>query len=154
MGERVRADRDDAADLAALLDRCATATTAAVAGRLEAAGHGEPTRAQAALLDAVAATPSATAAGLAPPLGVSPQAVSKAAADLVARGYLATATDAGDRRARVLRTTARGDAFLAARRRARDAVAREQRRWLGERDAAELMRLLCALAELDAGPAV
>lgn len=143
---------DGRGDLSTLLDRCAAATTAAVAFRLEAAGQGGLTSAQAALLDAAASAPTATAAALAEVLGVSPQAVSKAAADLVARGYLSATADARDRRARVLRTTGQGDAFLAARRRAQDSVARDQRRWLGARDGAELTRLLRALAELDGGP--
>jgi DNA-binding MarR family transcriptional regulator len=143
--------------LTELLAACAAAAEAAVAGRLDDAGYGDVTRAQTALLVAVGTAgagaggggASAAAVTLAGPLGVSPQAVSKTAGDLVGRGYLVSEADPTDRRARRLALTPRAAAYLTARDEAVAAVVREQRRWLGERDATELLRILTALGELD-----
>ena len=138
------------ARLTELLAACVAAADRAVSVRLDEAGYGDVTRAQSALLDAVVtAGESATAAALAGPLGVSPQAVSKTAAELVGRGYLRSTTDPADRRARRLAPTPRAAEYLAARDETIAAVGRAQRRWLGERDAAELERILAALRELD-----
>jgi DNA-binding MarR family transcriptional regulator len=139
-----------ASRLTELLAACVAMADEAVALQLDEAGYGDVTPAQAALLDTViTAGGSATAATLAGPLGVSPQAVSKTAVELVGRGYLRSATDPADRRARRLALTARAAEYLAARDEAVAAVGRAQRRWLGERDAAELERILVALRELD-----
>ncbi len=114
---------------------------------LDAEGFGAVAPHQARVLALLADGPSSVGA-LAEPLGVTAQLVSKVATDLAGRGYLTASPDPSDGRARVLRLTPLGEAFLAARRKVRNATAREQQRWLGTRDFAELVRLLQALGEL------
>lgn len=116
---------------------------------LDAEGFGAVAPHQARLLALLADGPSSVGA-LAEPLGVTAQLISKVATDLASRGYLTVSPDPDDGRARVLRLTRLGETFLAARRKVRTATAREQQRWLGTRDFAELVRMLQALAELDA----
>jgi DNA-binding MarR family transcriptional regulator len=66
-----------------------------------------------------------TIGSLAERLGVTQQAASKAVADLERRGYVRREADPGDRRARQVALTERGDAAIAAGRRHRAAVGAE-----------------------------
>ena len=134
-------------DLRQLLQSLASRVESNERSGLDAEGYGEVLRHQAQLLQEVADGP-VTVAALAGRLGVTAQAVSKVAADLVTRGYLESSPDPGDGRVRVLRLSARGEQFAAVQQNVRVAAAREQQRWLGTRDFAELVRLLDALAEL------
>jgi DNA-binding MarR family transcriptional regulator len=142
-----RVPKDPPLDLAGLARQVADAVAAEEARRLDDTGYGDVRPSHAAVLDAVA-TGHRTAATIGPSLGVSPQAVSKTAAELLVMGYLDATVDAHDRRQRALGLTARGTAFAAARAGIRTAITREQHRWLGTRDSAELARLLTALGEL------
>ena len=80
-------------------------------------------------------------------LSRSAQAVSKAVNELEGQHYVERGRDPEDGRARPLVLTERGQAVLAALRRARAAESRELTRWLGTRDRAELVRLLQQAAE-------
>jgi len=137
----------DAADLGDRARLIATHGEAAERTGLASEGFGAVAGHQGRLLAALDAGPSSVRA-LSGQLGVSAQAISKVATDLAGRGYVTVSPDPADGRARVLRLTALGEAFLTARRKVRGAVAREQQRWLGTRDFAELVRLLQALGEL------
>jgi len=134
----------DVAALARVIAECGESGERAGLG---AEGFGAVAAHQGRLLAALAGGPSSVRA-LTGQLGVTAQAISKVAIDLAGRGYLTVSPDPADGRARVLRLTALGEAFLAARRKVRGAAAREQQRWLGTRDFAELVRLLQALGEL------
>jgi DNA-binding MarR family transcriptional regulator len=114
---------------------------------LDAEGFGAVAAHQGRLLAALADGPSSVGA-LTEQLHVTAQAVSKVATDLAGRGYLTVTPDPADGRARLLRLAPLGEAFLRARRKVRNATAREQQRWLGTRDFAELVRMLRALVEL------
>ncbi len=88
-----------------------------------------------------------TVTALAARLEVSAQAVSKSVTDLERAGYVRRGHDPDDGRARPLQLTPRGEALVDASRRARQTVARDLSRWLGNRDQAELVRLLQHAAE-------
>jgi DNA-binding MarR family transcriptional regulator len=96
-----------------------------------------------------------TIGDLARAMDVTQQRASKATAELEALGYMARATDPGDARVRRVGLTARGEAAIAAARRARAAVVGDLRKRLGaERvDAAEEL-LHDVLRETGAEPAI
>jgi DNA-binding MarR family transcriptional regulator len=145
---------DPSADVGLLAERVAAGVVHQVRHHLAAAGFDDVREAQLHALEALRADGS-TVTSLAARLGVSAQAVSKSVAELARAGYVVRGRDPGDRRARRLHLTARGEALVDASRRAREQVARDLRRWLGTRDQAELVRLLQHAEErLDALAAV
>ena len=96
-----------------------------------------------------------TIGSLAERLGVTQQAASKAVADLERRGYVRREADPGDRRARQVALTERGDAAIAAGRRHRAAVGAELADRLGaERVEAARTALLEALEAYGGAAAV
>jgi DNA-binding MarR family transcriptional regulator len=96
-----------------------------------------------------------TIGSLAERLGVTQQAASKAVADLERRGYVKREADPGDRRARQVALTERGDAAIAAGRRHRAAVGAELADRLGaERVEAARTALLEALEAYGGAAAV
>ena len=139
--------RSDPPDMRLLLQRLASRVEASEADGRGAEGYGKVLLHQAQLLEQVA-NGSASVTELSDRLGVTPQAVSKVAADLVARGYLLSSPNPDDGRVRMLRLSARGNEFVAAHGKVRANIVREQERWLGTRGFAELVRLLEALREL------
>ncbi len=96
-----------------------------------------------------------TIGSLAERLGVTQQAASKAVGDLERRGYVKREADPGDRRARQVALTERGDAAIAAGRRHRAAVGAELADRLGaERVEAARTALLEALEAYGGAAAV
>ena len=79
-------------------------------------------------------------------LGVTQQAASKAVADLERRGYVRRDADPGDRRARRVGLTERGEAAIEAGRRHRTALEAELAGTLGPRRVAAALHLLADVA--------
>jgi DNA-binding MarR family transcriptional regulator len=137
---------DPTTDLGLLSLVVASGVTERIAERVADAGFPDVRDAHGFVVQGLLAGDTTTTQ-LAARLGVSAQAVSKTVAELERSGYLARGVDAGDRRARPLTLTPRGEELVDASRRARLSVARDLERWLGTRDTAELVRLLQHAAE-------
>lgn len=86
-------------------------------------------------------------------LRISKQAAGQLVDTLVARGYLARATDPQDRRRLTITLTERGRAAAAVQVAARERVDRELTERIGAEDVDRMRRGLAALIDLGAGPA-
>ena len=94
---------------------------------------------------------STTVSRLAELLGVSKQAASRLADDMVALGFLERAADAGDRRRTRLALSARGERVRARARAESEAMEAELHERFGADDVAALRRLLADFVERHGG---
>ena len=132
---------DPATDVGLLALTLADAVTAQIREQLVASGFGDVRDSHGYVVQGLLAGDT-TVTALAARLGISAQAVSKTVSELERADYVRRGRDPADRRARPLRLTRRGEELVDESRRARRAGARELARWLGNRDHAELVRLL------------
>jgi DNA-binding MarR family transcriptional regulator len=131
-----------------------TAANRCVADRLGAAvatAGGEAMRPSFGFVIRAVAAETPTVTRLAEMLGVSKQAASRLADDMVALGFLERAADAGDRRRTRLALSARGERVRARARAESEAMEAELRERFGADDVAALRRLLADFVERHGG---
>jgi DNA-binding MarR family transcriptional regulator len=131
-----------------------TAANRCVADRLGAAvatAGGEAMRPSFGFVIRAVAAETPTVTRLAEMLGVSKQAASRLADDMVALGFLERAADAGDRRRTRLALSARGERVRARARAESEAMEAELHERFGAGDVAALRRLLADFVERHGG---
>ena len=133
-------------DLVSALGLTGTALTAEAVRRLAAAGHADVRESHGYLIQHVVEGPRPVGE-IAERMEVTQQAVSKAAAELVALGYLERTGDPADARVRLLGLSARGRALVDTTRGIRADIAAELATALGA-DTVERLRVT-ALAALE-----